>query len=137
LSTCAHIISSSSDCALVDICKSLKEEIYNIQETEQVFRELKVLQNYYNNVLKFKNEDEIVQMLQIVGEFGCNCEARLGAENRASIKELTDLANKRINYWNSRANDIFITRYYEEAANVLSRSCDIMHYHLQSLLGCD
>lgn len=133
-SVCSHIINENDDPLLHEICENLKEEIHQIQDTEQVFKELKVLQNYYNGLLKLKNEEEIKQLLQITGEFGSFCEARLGTVCGNSIKELSEIAARRIGYWNARANDIPVTRYYEEAANVLSRSCDIMYYHLRSLM---
>lgn len=135
LGTCSQIVNKSNNSALIEICQDLKDEIYNLQDTEQIFRELKVLQNYYNNKLKLKSGQEVTQLLQITGEYGGNCEARLGAQSGTSIKSLADIAGERIRYWNARANEIPNNRYYEEAANILSRSCDIMHYHLQSLLG--
>lgn len=126
--------SDTTDDKLYDICEYLKEEIDNIQSTEHVFKELKILQNYYNGLLKCNSEHEVIQLMQITGENGRNCEAKLGVPEGSSIKELANLAKERIKYWNEQANDILIERYYEEAAQVLSRSCDIMYFHLKSLL---
>lgn len=134
LGICSQIIIKSNNAALIEICENLRDEICNIQDTEQVFKELKVLQNYYNNQLKLKNEQEVNQLLQITGEYGNNCEAKLGVNCDKSIKELSYIASERIQYWNARANEIPSTRYYEEAANVLSRSCGILQYHLKALL---
>lgn len=134
--TTSQIMSEcSKDDNLYSICEYLKEEIDNIQTTEQVFKELNVLQHYYNGLIKFRNVDEVTQFIQITGENGSNCEAKLGLPEGTAIKELADIASKKIKYWNERANDIPITRHYEEAAQVLSRSCGIMYYHLSSLLG--
>lgn len=139
----SHLSSMATQIMLADpandrlrqICEHIKEEIDNIQTTEQVFRELKVMQNYYNGLLKFKSDKEIEEFLQITGENGSNCEAKLGVPEGTPIRQLAKIARERIQYWNQRANDIPITRYYEEAAQVFSRSYGILHYHLLSLLG--
>lgn len=129
------MLANPSNKNLEKICEYIKEQIDDIQTTEQVFRELKVMQAYYNGQLNFKDEQEVEQFLQITGENGGNCEAKLGVPEGTPIKELDRIAKERIHYWNQRANDIPITRYYEEAAQVFSRSYGILHYHLQSLLG--
>lgn len=151
------MLDNSGNKQLEQICEYIKEEIDNIQSTEQLFKELKVMQNYYNGLLKFKNEQEFEQFLQITGENGCSCEAKLGVSKDNSLKDLEklgkehgleiegvygysikyleQLAKEHSHYWNKRANDIPITRYYEEAANVFSRSYQILYHHLQALSG--
>jgi hypothetical protein len=137
LGLCASIMRNSNNNQLQDIVEHLRDEIELIQDTEQGFKELKILQNYYNGILKFRDDEELNRLLQITGEYGKSCEMRLGAPVGTSIAELCEIATKQIDYWNARANDIMITRHQEEAAQVLSRSCDIMYYHLQALSGSD
>lgn len=129
------IIENNENKKLREICELFKEEIENIMDLEQVFKEIKVLRGFYDNKIKFDNLEEIEYLKQITGEYGYNCEARLGVLEGTNIKELAELAKKRIKYWNERANDILVTKQYKEAAIVLTRSYNNIYYHLESLLG--
>lgn len=106
-----------------------------LEADEHAFSEIKVLQNYYNGSLKIYNSEEIEDFLRITGENGSHCEARLGMPEGTPVRVLADTAQKKAEEWNIRANDGLNSRYYEEMARVLARSCEIMYYHLSYLAG--
>lgn len=135
--TCKAIAKASMQANTQDICDFIYNEIDTMETTEQVFRELDVLQAYYNGLLKLSGEAELEEILQLTGEQGMGCEARLGIQEGASIRELEALSKQRAMQWNARANDFTASRGYCNAATIMARSCDLMHYHLQVLLGID
>lgn len=106
-----------------------------LEADEHAFSELRVLQNYYNGSLKIYNPDEIEDFLRITGESGSHCEARLGMPEGTSVRILAEIAQKKAQEWNIRANEGLNSRDYEEMARVLARSCEIMYYHLSYLAG--
>ncbi len=129
------MIANSTDKELKSICENLSEEIINIMDTDQSFKELRVLQNFYNGYLKLGSEKEKEWMMQITGEYGKDCEAKLGADAGTNIRTMKQIAADRVKYWNERENDIPYNRYYREAAQILSRSYNILYYHLDALVG--
>lgn len=117
------------------ICERILEEIEQIRMDEQAFKELEILQSFYNGEIKFYNKENETQLLQITGEYGSHCEARLGAPNGTSIKELKKLAYERTKYWNDMTYDYGIPRQVSDAAKVVVRSCENLHYYLEMLSG--
>lgn len=101
---------------------------------EHVFREMDVLQAFYNGHLNM-TESESQELLEITGEYGSHCEAKLGVDNSHSIRQLAEIAHKKSVKWLDKIDDIFSTRKDEEAAKILARSCEIMYYHLSCLAG--
>lgn len=120
------------------LCNSLEYILSGcekLEAEEHAFSELKVLQNYYNGRLRIYNSEEIEDFLRITGEGGSHCEARLGMPEGTPIRSLAEVAYKKAQEWNIRANDGLNSRDYEEMARVLARSCEIMYYHLSYLAG--
>lgn len=119
------------------ILEIISTECEKFQSEEHAFSELRVLQYYYNGDLQLE-EDEVEEFLQIVGERGANCEARLGMNEPRPIAQLMDIAKEKAGRWNSKGSNcwFYSSKYYEEACRVLARSCEIMHYHLSFLSGC-
>lgn len=134
-SSCFKLNQTTQNKNLKEICKYILDEIDHIENTEHAYQELKVLQNYYNSLLTFNDEEEYREFMQVTGESGKNCEAKLGVSGAITVLELSEIARKKELLWRARANDLGITRYYEHAANVISRSYNIIHFHLNELSG--
>jgi GTPase Era involved in 16S rRNA processing len=114
-------------------CNTIMEEIDRLRMDEHIFKELTVLQGYYRNELKFPTPEYEKQLLQITGEFGGNCEARLGTNDARSMLELRQIALERAKYWNDLSNGFGIGRAVLDSAKVIARSCEIMCSHLDAL----
>lgn len=134
-SNCFKLSQTTKNQNQKEICRYILDEIDHIETTEHAFQELKILQNFYNSLLNFENQDEYLEFMQITGENGKNCEAKLGQSSTLSVSELANIAYKKELAWRAKANDIGISRYYEHAANTISRSYGIIHYHLNELSG--
>lgn len=115
------------------ICDRVLEDIQKIRESEQAFLELDMLEAYYNKKFTFDDKEDERQFLQITGEYGESCEARLGKREGCSVKELCLEARKRSLHWNGIANDFGYEEELCHAAEVIGRSCEKMHYHLSAL----
>ncbi|MCX7745511.1 MAG: dynamin family protein [Clostridia bacterium] len=116
------------------VCEFIRNEMEKMEVSEHAFRELEVLQLYYNNKVSLE-DDEVTDLLNITGEYGYSCEARLGMTKGASIEELLKTARLKSELWNARANQYGNSSFYEKTARVLARSCDVMVHHLQFLAG--
>lgn len=134
-SVCAKLQRTSQNSALKEICKYVIDEIDHIETTEHVFQELKVLQNYYNSQFSFNDESEYNEFLEITGEKGKHCEAKLGVPSALPVLELAAIAKEKNRLWNARANEFGVSRQYEQAAKTIARSYDILLYHLDELSG--
>lgn len=119
------------------ICNRIIEDIDKLREDEHAFTELEVLQEYYNGRFVFPDEEYTHQFLQLTGEYGSNCEAKLGACPGVSIRDMKSTALERSRFWNSLVNDVGVSQKLSRAAEVIVRSCDNMHYHLDMLSGFD
>ena len=117
--------------------KQLQQIAYRAEKLEvhkYGLQELKVLENYENGQLEL-SEDEIQQLLQITGQTGASCSARLGFTQEVSLTEMSDRAQSRMNDWLVRANDIFSGNAQTiEAAHVLYRSYERVLYHIDLAL---
>lgn len=103
-------------------------------ESEELFfhqvRELEVLRSYYDEKLNFTSE-EIEQLLQVTGERGTSCASRLGLSPQATILQMIDEANKKLQYWLIKANYIDPNAESINAAHVLVQSYERLLYHLK------
>jgi len=132
---CAKLLLQSEDKSLREVCKYLLDEIDHIETTEHVFQELKILQNYYNQLFKFNDEAEYQEFLQVTGEMGKHCEAKLGLKSPLQVAEMANIAKNKIRQWYARGNEFGVSGKYEHAAGVIARSYEIIHYHLDELSG--
>ncbi|QZY56858.1 dynamin family protein [Crassaminicella profunda] len=87
----------------LSILESILGECEKIETEEHVFSELKILQYYYNGEISL-DEDEVEELLQITGEYGMNCEARLGITGTKKIIEIAQIAKEKALKWNAKAN---------------------------------
>ncbi len=117
------------------VCERICEDIEKLREEEQAFRELELLQLYYNGGITFTDEKQELQFLELTGEYGSSCEYRLGFCKISSLKEMKKEAMKRSKYWNSIYQDWCTPDSLKKVASVLMRSCDILFYHLDMLSG--
>lgn len=117
--------------------RSVLDDLYgacdDLLTQEHCFRELVVLKSYYNKGIVLSNEDE-EDLLCLTGEYGYQCEARLGVEQgKYSLEELKQIVQKKMDKWRSRANSPLTKRNEQKLAEVLKRSCEIIYYHLEAL----
>lgn len=117
------------------ICESILEEIEQVRMDEPVFRELEVLRAFYNGEFVFSDDRDSRLLLQITGEYGSSCATRLGMPEDTPLTQLRDTALALAGHWNDLANDFAVPRKVSDAAKVLGRSCEVMHYHLDMLCG--
>lgn len=123
--------------AAIRMCERIVEDIDALRDDEQMFKELAVLQAYYNGDFSFSDPEAERQFLEITGEYGYGCEARLGFSEPNAINVLKKEALTRSALWSALANDIGSPRAVNQAADVIVRSCDSMYYHLDMLSGFD
>lgn len=116
---------------LRNICGVINNRIDNIISDQQRIRELDVIRMYYNGRLRFRNESEKEDMLQITGEYGQNVEARLGAGIECSVSELKKIAVEKMRRWRyNHASSVMGDTDYNIAAGIIARSYE----HVLSLL---
>ena len=113
--------------------KQLQHIAYRVEKlevNEHGLQELKVLENYESGQLEL-SEDEVQQLLQVTGQTGTSCTARLGFAQEVPLQEMCDRAQAHMNHWLARANDIFSGNAPTiEAAHVLYRSYERIRYHI-------
>jgi len=117
---------------LYEICIQVKEYIDDFISSQQSFNELNVLQMYYNEQVKFDNE-ELEDFLRVTGECGRSAEKRLGVDRNATICEMKLCAKKKAALWNAKASGWMQSNCYVTAAAIISRSYEQMYFHLQAL----
>lgn len=114
-------------------CDFIYDKVDEISSQQHCFKELAMLQYYYNKNLTLSKEDE-EDLLHITGEFGYTCESRLNVEEgKFTINQLKDIAYQKIQKWGQKANASLASRKDKEFAAVLKRSCEIIYYHLENL----
>ena len=128
---CRKGLSATAD----SMCRRIIEDIDNLIQKEQAFCELKVLQDYYHGHFRFWDEEDEKQFLELTGEYGSGCSARLGMEETASIPKLRKTALERSKHWNSIVNDFGTDPALADAASVIVRTCENLYYHLDILTG--
>ena len=134
-SICSQYQQQSNNTNLKIISNEILEKVNEIERSEHVFRELKVLQDYYNGLFYFNNNEEYQEFLQVTGEKGLNCEVKLGINSPTFVSEMARVAQTKAQEWNGKANEFGVSRLYEQAANVATRSYDNLYYHLNILSG--
>ncbi|NEP79223.1 MAG: hypothetical protein F6K17_23025 [Okeania sp. SIO3C4] len=109
-------------------CTLIFEEL---EVKKHSFKELQVLRDYYDDKLNF-NPDEEKQLLEVTGEYGTYYGQRLGLGDTATIPEMLNIAQERINYWYQKAEDIMgINRQTIKAAKIMARSYERILYNLK------
>jgi GTPase SAR1 family protein len=72
-----------------------------IASEENSFKEIRILQDYYAEKLQDFTTTEMSELLQITGEEGSACYAKLGLLPGASLEEMLLVATAKMNYWQS------------------------------------
>ena len=132
-----RLIRQTDNSSVLTIANSINEQIRDIETNthQQTFRELKVLQDYYNGLFEFNNEDEYQEFLQVTGEKGRNCEAKLGFDKPTYVVKMAETAKNKSQEWNGKANEFGVSQKYREAAEAASRAYDHLREHLLPLAG--
>lgn len=120
---------------LLNVLECILSGCEKLEDEEHAFKEFKILQNYYGGTLRLYNQEEEDDLLRITGEKGSNCEARLGAAEGTTVRELAKIAKEKAELWNMKANEGMNSSEYEEAARILARSLEIMYSYLNYLSG--
>lgn len=95
------------------------------------FKELEILRSYYENKLTF-TEEELQQLLQIVGEKGKSPAFRLGLPSEATMAQMLDEAKRKWQYWLVKANDIIAYNpESHKAINTIIHSYERIIFHLK------
>lgn len=123
------------DESITRICSLLRTKVeeWETQE-ESLFMELEVLRSYYNGEFEIEDGTLKEQFLQITGEYGGSCEARLGFSGKVTVAELAQEAWNRLEIWRQYAN-----RYgaLTKAAEIIMKLCNEMYTRLDELTGYD
>jgi hypothetical protein len=102
-------------------------------ESDELFfhqlRELEILRGYYEKKLNFTDE-EVEQLLQVVGEKGSSCAPRLGLPDGVTVPQMCSRARERLQYWLERYNDAGNSTEFLKAANVLVQSYERLAYQI-------
>lgn len=94
-------------------------------DTESDLLELKILKLYFEGEVKLK-EQEISMLLEITGEKGKLPWQRLGMAADTAEEELKQQAEKRINYWRRKVNDMMtVDRKGKETARLMLNAYQI------------
>ena len=118
-----------------NVAEFLADEIDRLMSSVQALKELTVLQMYYNGQLDCMTEEEKLDLLRVTREFGRLPEDRLNARQDSSISDLSVLAKEQAALWNGKANCGWLqSGEYTDAAAVIARSYELMHYHLSALI---
>ncbi|MGN1432436.1 MAG: dynamin family protein [Ruminococcus sp.] len=118
---------------IYNICEHISENLDDLMSSHQTFNELKILQMYYNEQLSFENEEEKEDFLRITGEYGRSAEDRLGMEKGSTISQLKEKAKEKVDLWHLNSSRCMQSGNYVTAATIISRSYEMMYYHLLSL----
>ncbi|MBD2483941.1 dynamin family protein [Planktothrix sp. FACHB-1365] len=100
-------------------------------EEQHSFQELQILRLCYQEQLSF-NQQEVRQLLNVVGENGISIEERLGLSANSPNDQTIRVAKERVQYWSQRANDLMSADSQTlDAARVLLHSYERILYHLK------
>jgi GTPase SAR1 family protein len=124
---------------IIRICDQMKNRLDEWQHREELlFKELSILRSYYNGGINFTSPELQEQFKEITGEYGSNCEARLGYGNRAvTVREMKNEVMRRNSGWLEILNDIGTPAGMVRAAEVVVRICNELRIHLDALAGYD
>ena len=96
-----------------------------ILDTESDLMELKILKLFFEGEVQLR-EQEISMLLEITGEKGKLPWQRLGMEADTAEEELKQQAEKRINYWRRKVNDMMtVDRKAKETARLMLNAYQI------------
>lgn len=105
-----------------EIVEDIAGEFEAIEAQERAFTELRILRNYYEGKLAF-DDDSVQQLLEVTGEYGTSCAARLGLGDAATLDDMVKVASDRTREWRYRADDPLVAdRQTVHASNVLARA---------------
>lgn len=120
---------------LMGVCEELENKIDGLMASIQTLSELRILQYYYNGQLKFVDNDEFEDFMQVTGEYGREPEQRLGAESSVSMHGLMQIAKEKTEKWHEKASSFMMPNTYVDAAATIARSYEHIYYYLSAL--CD
>lgn len=103
------------------LLSDLAFEIDAFRANNHAFKEYKVLENYYGGKLDLR-KDEQQWMLEITGENGNSLSSKLGMDDKATVAEMLEQAQRRESYWKNIAYERFRGIDVNEAARVLYQS---------------
>ena len=118
---------------LMNVCEELDNRIDELMTGVQTLNELRILQYYYNGQLKFLDEDELEDFMQVTGEYGREPEKRLGVSSFVSIHELMVIAKEKTEKWHEKASAFMMQSTYVDAAATIARSYEYIYYYLSAL----
>lgn len=96
-----------------------------IRTAEHGLEEMAVLERYYNGELTLAPTD-VKLLLEITGERGTSCMARLGLPESASIEEMSARARERITYWRNRSANAHLDYRTAVVARKTVRSYELL-----------
>lgn len=120
---------------LLNVCEELENRIDELMTGVQTLNEFRVLQYYYNGQLRFLDEDEFEDFMQVTGEYGREPEKRLGVNSSLSMNELMLVAKEKTEKWHEKSSAFMMQGTYVDAAATIARSYEYIYYHLSAL--CD
>ncbi|GHS93363.1 hypothetical protein AGMMS50276_03610 [Synergistales bacterium] len=119
------------------ICAAIgaKTNAWKIAE-DQLFNEIKALRMYYCEHVAINEPTLEEEFLQLMGEYGVECENRLGfAGGSASIREMEKEALRRVERWRTAANDMTAPPPFVQLARTAVQICERLLRHLRPLGG--
>jgi hypothetical protein len=112
------------DTALRAVAEQVGRRIERLERSEHRFAELHALSAHYRGGLTGLSPDEVRQLLEVTGELGTHCAARLALPAEASLGDMNAAVQERIRYWATRANDPILDRRSRQVARIIQRSYD-------------
>ncbi|HEX2312859.1 MAG TPA: dynamin family protein [Thermomonospora sp.] len=106
------------------VAEQIGRRVERLERSEHRFAELEALSAYYRGRLTGLSEDEIRQLLEVTGERGTHCAARLALPPDASLTDMAHAVQERIRYWAVRSNDPILDRHGRRVARTIRRSYD-------------
>ena len=99
----------------------------------QNLRELQVLGNLYDKQIQHQlelDESEQQQLLEVTGERGTACAARLGLPPDATLAQMREQIEAKLKYWRSCSADPGNNPIRRQTATIISQSFDRLAYHI-------
>lgn len=112
------------DAELRAVAAQVGRRIERLERSEHRFAELEALSAHYRGQLADFSSVEVRQLLEVTGELGTHCAARLALPPDASLGDMTAAVQERIRYWATRANDPILARRSRQVARIIQRSYD-------------
>ena len=110
--------------------EEIGQRIEALERSEQGFAEIRALSAHYRHHLTDFSESEIDDLLQVTGERGTHCAARLGLSADASLAALAEKAVGRVRYWAARSNDPLLERNSRQVARTVLRSHEAIAHRI-------